>query len=481
MTATSCKPLKTSVPAFYLSSLTLILLSACAPYKYEAKPIQTEQNVEHYLMRDLGATELRAYLDTYQYETGQWPLSSWDLEGLTLAAYYFNTDLQVALAELHKAQVHLGEVNPPINPDVQIPLEHHSDTGGGRSPWLFGLLVDFVLEREARRQARYDQASAEERVARVHVNQSAWSVFDNVRRSYADFCSNQRSRNYLRERADITAEIMKQVERRYELGQASEFEISSVRLELQRQLLALNKSAIELADSQSRLATAMGIPANKLQAVNYSYDELDDYLVEVEQDQDKLREIALTHRLDILQALAEYDAQEAAVRLEVEKQYPDITLSTGFIFDQEDRIWALGASWIVPLLAPQNKGAIMEALAEREIKQARFLSLQVHVINEVTAAVQHFEAQRAAFMQADELLKEVRARTAQMQKQYELGYADRLQLSRSKLELLTMQQTRSDLQTAVIVAAGKLEDSLHYPLFNRDVREYQFHPDKIQD
>ena len=43
--------------------------------------------------------------------------------------------------------------------------------------------------------------------------------------------------------------------------------------------------------------------------------------------------MALTHRADVLAALAEYAAAEALLRSEIAKQYPDIHLNPGYSFD----------------------------------------------------------------------------------------------------------------------------------------------------
>ena len=51
-----------------------------------------------------------------------------------------------------------------------------------------------------------------------------------------------------------------------------------------------------------------------------------------------------------------------------------------------------------------------------------------------------------------------------LQKQFDVGYADRLQLSRSKLETEIIRQSVVELQLSLIEQAGRIEDAMQYPL-----------------
>ena len=65
---------------------------------------------------------------------------------------------------------------------------------------------------------------------------------------------------------------------------------------------------------------------------------------------------------------------------------------------------------------------------------------------------------------ADNLLNDIEARQAQIKRQYELGYADNLEFSRTELETLLAKQSREKILLAVIKAGGELEDVMQYPL-----------------
>ena len=62
----------------------------------------------------------------------------------------------------------------------------------------------------------------------------------------------------------------------------------------------------------------------------------------------------------MLAALDAYAASEAALRLELARQYPDLHLGTGYQFDQGQNKWGLGLSLELPVMN-RNEGPIAEA------------------------------------------------------------------------------------------------------------------------
>lgn len=463
-----------SKPAVSLLLLLGAVFSGCAPYQYEAKPLETEQFEAEFMSRSPHDARLNDHLISYGYPVKQWPVPEWDLEALALAAYYFHPEIQVAIADYRKAVIHAETVKQRFNPGVEIPLEHHSDTSDGKSPWTIGLLFDFVLERPAKRQARYELADAGINVTRININATAWNIYSGLRRQYFNYQSVLNSQEQLLTQEKIIEEVLKLLARRLELGEASEFEMSSIQLDLQRARLALTNHKVSVVDARHALAGSLGLPVTALENMNIASVDTGMLINISELGISELRSIALTQRLDVQQALAQYTAHEAALRLEIEKQYPDINLSPGFIFDQSDKIWALGTAWILPLFHPLNEGPIREALAERERKQSEFLALQARVINEVAMAEGRLQAQKSALQEAEQLLEETQERYRQMQRQFDLGYADHLQLSRNMLEVAAVEQAVSELRFSVVKSAGQLEDALQYPLFIKQAYQYLF-------
>ena len=77
----------------------LILLAACSGcVRFEPKPLDLDRNVDTFQGRTLGDAGLRAYLVTNGV-TGDWPRQVWEFKALTVAAFYYHPDLDVARAK----------------------------------------------------------------------------------------------------------------------------------------------------------------------------------------------------------------------------------------------------------------------------------------------------------------------------------------------------------------------------------------------
>lgn len=447
--------------------LTALLSGCAATQEYQPAPLDVDQAFSQYQARDLDDPALAAFLREHGYEPSGWPMRAWDSDALTLAALYFNPDLKVAEAEWQLQQA--GEITAAqrINPMLNLPFEWHSDTSDGDSPWLLGLVVDLVLERPGKREARIDRARLQTAAARIEIEQVAWQIRSRVHRALAELAVAKALHGALQQRLAIHDSILGLLQRREELGQVASFEYSASRLAVQRLRLEISSQQTRIEAARSQLAAAVGLPVTALDGIEIELPR-DETLPQAEAiPAVDMQGLALKHRYDVRRALADYAAQEAALRLEIEKQYPDITLSPGFVFDQGDNIWQLGAAWILPLFH-RHEGQIAEAMAKRQVLQQRFMSLQASIINRLQQARTDYLGKLATYQEARTLLKDAQAYREQIQEQLEAGYADRLQFLRARQAVVEAGQAVSESRTALLQAYVVLEDVLQYPLEGQD-------------
>ena len=168
---------------------------------------------------------------------------------------------------------------------------------------------------------------------------------------------------------------------------------------------------------------------------------------------------ALLTRADLLAALAEYDASETLLKLEIAKQYPDIHFNPNYQYDQGANKWALGVSLELPLLN-RNQGPIAEAKVKRDETAARFTALQAKVISDIDAAAENFQQVRHRHF---DLIPTVNAELQHehaIESQLRAGAADALDLLNVKLERLTGVALFDESGHRSEVAFGKLEDAM---------------------
>jgi len=92
-------------------------------------------------------------------------------------------------------------------------------------------------------------------------------------------------------------------------------------------------------------------------------------------------------------ARAEYEVAERTLKLEVRKQYPDITLGGGFGTDQGDDRVLFGAALPLPLFNA-NRRAIAEARASREVARATAEAEYERLLAEASVAQARLDAAR---------------------------------------------------------------------------------------
>jgi outer membrane protein TolC len=250
------------------------------------------------------------------------------------------------------------------------------------------------------------------------------------------------------------------LQKRVDAGMASNIELSNARIALQKAEQSLNTETGKIPALQASLASDAGLPLaafKQLNAIN------DSFATDKPIALDSLQYEALLNRLDIRAALARYEAAEAKLRLEIAKQYPDITLSPSKTLDQGDKIWSLGFSSLLTLIN-KNRGLIAEAKALREVEIAQFEALQAKVISELNQSKASYQATLEANAKANTVLASQEKRTLQTQRQFDAGFADKLELSTTQLENLIAKQ--NVLQSAYGIQQAKLalEDAAQRPL-----------------
>jgi outer membrane protein, heavy metal efflux system len=178
---------------------------------------------------------------------------------------------------------------------------------------------------------------------------------------------------------------------------------------------------------------------------------------------EEARRRALTSRADLLAVLAEYAAAEAALKLQVRKQYPDIHLGTGYQFDQGENKWALGLTAELPVLN-RNQGPIAEANAKRHEAGARVLALQAGILGEVDGALAAWRGAQSRITALEAVRAAQQSRVDSLKAQFEAGAVEAIDVLLAEAELVTDELLQWEAQAKALRAFGELEDAVQRPL-----------------
>jgi cobalt-zinc-cadmium efflux system outer membrane protein len=415
--------------------VVLMLLAGCVPYR--PQPVSVQENARVLTTRALTGTAAR--------------------EEVLRAALELHPDLAVARADLRAAQAAIREAAERPNPTINVGLERKSGSGDV-SPWITSLSLDLPFETAGKRGARVRQAQAMTAEAAANVDQAIWNVRGGVGRAWNDVARG-RALTALRQReAALREEVVAIYEKRLQVGESATPDVARARAEARIAHAAALAEAAKLGSARDALAAAIGIPRSALP------DELDfsDLPIGASID-DRLQTLALTARPDVLAALAHYEAADAALRLAVKGQYPDVHLSPGIGWDQGAFKWTLGAAAELPIFN-RHEGAIARAEADRARAAAQLFAVQANVIAALDAARTGERVARSRYEATKRIAESRDAILAAARRAFAAGEIDRLELRLAELESAAAIADREDARFDVAAAFVEIEAAVEQPL-----------------
>ncbi|MHB8054635.1 MAG: TolC family protein [Candidatus Aminicenantales bacterium] len=450
---------KKTVCAFSAALLALFLVFGCV--RYQPKPVLASRTLDDFEARTLDAPEISEFFRA-RPETEPWPPAVWDLKALTLAALFYHPDMDVARAQWGVAEAGKITAGERPNPTVSVLMGYNVTTPASEaSPWIPEAALDIPIETAGKRGYRIDQARHVSEAARLNILSTAWEVRSRLRQTFLDLYAARESETLLALQREILSESLRILEAQLAAGEASPYDVTQARIAFDNAKLAALGASQQTIQAHVRLAGALGVPEKALAGIALSFDGLSEAKAELPDPE--MRRRALTTRTDILGGLAEYEAAQSALRLEIAKQYPDIALGPNYQFDQTDSKWTLGLSLILPLLS-RNKGPIAEADARRTEVASRFLALQTQVLGDLDAAVAACRSAVEKARAADDILAGLKKQEAAAQARYALGDISKLELFGLRMELASVALARLDALVKAQQAIGDLENILQSPL-----------------
>lgn len=449
-------------PIFLLAAF-VVLAAGCV--RYHPKPIEASRSLADFETRRLDSPDLKSFL---QNKAGikEWPPRGWDLRALTLAAYYYSPDLDIARARWAAAKAGRITAGESPNPTISGLLGYNSTSPVSEvSPWIPEVSLEIPIETAGKRGFRILQARQLSEAARLNIISAAWDVRSRLRQALLDFYAAGEAEKLFSQQLSIQEDSVRILEAQLNVGAVSAFDVTQARIARDNSRLAAVDAANERAAARIRLAAVLGVPTKALDGLNLLFEGLTLAMVDLPSNEVQRR--ALVSRSDILAALAEYEAAQAALRVEIAKQYPDLSLGPGYQLDQTDNKWTLGLSLILPLLN-QNKGPIAEAEARRAEIAAQFLALQARVIAEVESAVRAARAAADKAGTADALLANLKKQEAAARARFDVGEISRLELLGIEQEIAAGALARLEALVKAQQAAAGLESAMQSPLDLKD-------------
>lgn len=328
------------------------------------------------------------------------------------------------------------------------------------SPWIVGPFISTLIQTAGKRPALAARARAQTAAARKGLAVTAWQVRGQVRTALLDLWSARRRLALSRRNQHFARDDEKLLAQRYQAGMISAPTLTNAQL-------AENQAALTLAAdvradrlALAGLAVALGVPEKAVENLAIDFSGFDHVMAPG--NLSALRRAALTRRPDLAQAGERYAAAQAALRLAVANQYPDLNIGPGYEYDQGDNKFKVGVSLPLPVFN-QNQGPIAAARAARRLAAEQFEQVQTTILGQIDTAVTDWRASRVEEGQAQRLLGLAGAALDRQRAAFKAGQIGRLRLVGAQLARV---QTEFGLLSAAVherTALGRLEDALYHP------------------
>lgn len=439
----------------------LALASGCARYKYRPAPVSPPALAARLETRNLNNPDLRAWMEQAAgFTLTSWPLKTWDLNSLTLAAYYFSPQMDVARANAVAADASIKTAAMKPNPSVGASAGYET---AAESPYLLGFNFSLPIETAGKRGYRIAEATHLSQASRLQVAQTAWAVRSQVRAAILGIEFARQTATTLRAQEAWQSRYVDLLDDRFRAGEIPLPEVTTARIDLTNLRQTLRGAEGQVETAHVALATAVGVPLSGLEGTTVIWPGADKPPAPSALPVQAIRAEAIANRLDVRSALEQYEAAQSRLQLEAARQYPDIDLGPGYAFEEGAHLISLQLGTVLPL-RNRNEGPIAEAEAQRKAAGAQLLATQTAVIAEIDRALAQYKAAYSALEEAQRSVAQFETQRKTADALRRSGETDQLAEVSAEIQVAVAQRTRLDALHQVQLALGSLEDALQRPI-----------------
>ena len=433
------------LPSLFFVCLIAFYLSGCNFISYETKPIANQQVIERITAKDPEDPRFKEFLKIQGFKEDSLPIKEWGLNELMLCALFFNPRIEIAKKEWDVAKIQ--EMIAPIKAPSSVGFESGRQTTGVKenSRDAFGLSFTTLFETADKAKIREERARNQSLIKRLELRKLAWDIKTDLTLNYLRFHQLLLNLQIIRSEIKLQNEILNMLKKRKSLGLSSSIDSNFNQIELNKNIQKLNEEQYQLNETKSKLASILGISAEKLNTMriaNINMDQSIEIFSKTLDDETKQRDVinlGLFNRIDLRIALAKYAVSESQLKLNVANQYPDIRFSPAYIFDYGSSKWLLGVTSLIPTVE-KNKNLVEEAKKLRDIESLQVEKIQTSIINELAKLRDNYTNAKDMVRKDTEDLSAANALENSIESKFNQGEIDRIELTQQKL--ITMQYKR---------------------------------------
>ena len=437
--------------------LALVALSGCV--RYAPLALEPANHAAAYRTRSLDDPSLIAWVARW---AGRPDGERWTDRQLAVAALALRSDLARARAEWRATVFGERAAGARPAPGAAAGVERAVSGSEGAPPWVVSLGATLAVELGGKRGARVQRARAERALAEAELRGQAWRIAVDTRAAALALASADAARDDAVREADALVEIAALERARYEESALTAAELARTSSDVQLARGEVAAAQSQAIDARAALASATALPWPALDRLRVEPVPGPACAELLATGDDSLAALSLTRRPEIGRALARYAVAEAGLRLAIARQYPDLELGPGFIWDQGVHRWTLALA-LPNLLGLRNRAPIDQARAEREAAAATVGEAQDDLLGETTRAAGRCRGAVLEAAAADSQVQAARRTAALARAAYERGETSRLDPALAELGALRAERFQHGRASRLAAAAAELEAAIGGP------------------
>jgi len=331
------------------------------------------------------------------------------------------------------------------------------------APWQIGATADVQLDFGGRKAGRIRGADLGVVGAGYALVETVWAERTAAARGLVDVMAGERQAVLGDELVALYDRQLAAMQRRVDAGEIASLMLAPVRAARAAAARARDDARGRIAGGRAAIASVIGVPVGAFDSVALVWADFGEAPPAPMVTADVVR-TALVHRADVLRTLVTYDQAEAALRVELAKQVPSISLAPGYT-------WEGGLIHIpfgINLQAPSfdlNRSAILAAEAHRAAAGQAIESAIADAQGAIDSAASECRAAGAALARlTDEELPQARLAADRADAKLRLGAIDRADWAAAKATDAAARLAAVDALVRVRLAEIALEAALRRPL-----------------
>lgn len=323
------------------------------------------------------------------------PADGLSLREAEAVALWYNTDLRVSRLELQQAEATADAAGKWDDPAFSLDLGEKEvesgsdgflhDAADATRSWISAPSLSITLPLSGRKSVEKRIASTEASLVLVRVEQVELATRRHLHEAWARWTEAVERERLLDAHLALLTQFSATAE---SLAASGEVLASSARLftiEQTRKQAERAQLAARVKELHAQLLHLMGLLPDAPVTLRSEFD--------THAEMSDADDGALLEHPMVRLASAEYDLAEAQLRLEVRKQYPDLTLSPTYTDEEDETSLVVGMGMPLPVWNANREG-IADAKGAREVARARVEAAILEVSAEAAQARQALQGAR---------------------------------------------------------------------------------------